>query len=59
MNVKGKTIEVVKLFDWYKKDFGGDKGVRDFLVKYGVKEAADPSMKIVFKTYDWRLNRVR
>jgi len=53
---EAKTITVIKLFEWYKKDFGGDKGVRDFLSKYGAKEALDPTYKIVTREYNWKNN---
>jgi hypothetical protein len=54
-----KTISVVKLFEWYEKDFGGKDGVRAFLAKHGVKEASDPAWTVTTKPYDWRLNKVR
>jgi hypothetical protein len=51
-----KTITVVKLFEWYEKDFGGKDGVRAFLARYGYEKARDASYSIVTREYDWKLN---
>ncbi len=46
-------IEVSKIFDWYKEDFGD---VITFINKYsGVKVNADA--KITYMEYDWNLNK--
>ena len=56
---KAKTIRVVKLFEWYAGDFGGDAGARKFIARYRPDLAAtvlDPSFKLVYRPYDWALN---
>lgn len=47
-------VYVTSLFSWFRGDFGGKNGVRDFLRKYDViPEDAKPSL--VFNDYDWTL----
>ncbi|MCP4499105.1 MAG: DUF547 domain-containing protein [Deltaproteobacteria bacterium] len=55
-----KTIQLVQIFEWYRKDFGGEKGVRRFVSKYrpDVKELLDTSYKIIYRPYDWNLNSI-
>lgn len=50
--ISEKTLEVSKIFDWYKEDFGN---LTDFINKYAevkVKSGA----KVSFNEYDWSLN---
>jgi len=43
------------ILSWFRADFGGKKGIRTLLAKYGiVKEDAD--VKVKFKPYDWNLH---
>lgn len=47
-------VNVTSLFSWFRGDFGGKSGIRDYLKKYDViPEEADPSLS--FKDYDWTL----
>jgi hypothetical protein len=68
-NAESKKLEVTKLLDWYKKDFGrGFKGfatVESVLAKYADKLADDPAARAEIKAgrvaithldYDWNLN---
>jgi hypothetical protein len=53
------TIMLSKIFDWYKADFGGDSGLKEFLKKYGtaeMKTALAGNVKIGYLEYDWTLN---
>ncbi|MEM0994046.1 MAG: DUF547 domain-containing protein [Bacteroidota bacterium] len=48
------TAYVTTLFSWFRGDFGGLDGVKDYLVRYGQIEAGtNPSLS--FKDYDWTL----
>jgi len=48
-------VYVTALFSWFRGDFGGLDGVKDFLRRYEViPEDADPELK--FKDYDWTLD---
>jgi len=51
---------VSKIFDWYRKDFGGD--LTGFFLKYAEGdlkkrlEANRSNIKIKYLNYDWSLN---
>jgi hypothetical protein len=54
------TLQLSKIFDWYKADFGGDAGVIAFAKKYlsaedAKKIGAEP--KISYLDYNWTLNQ--
>lgn len=54
-----KTITVVKLFDWYEQDWGGERAAREFIAKYVPAEAVplrDESYTLKTREYDWSLN---
>lgn len=53
-NTETNTVQVSKIFSWFRGDFGGKKGIRNLLVKHGVV-AADKQVKLKFKNYDWNL----
>lgn len=55
--LKGKTLEVSSIYDWFAVDFGGEKQVLAHLAKYR-PELADFSGKVRFE-YDWNLNEAR
>jgi hypothetical protein len=60
IDVEAKTITVVKLFEWYEKDWGGDKEVRAFLARYHPKhkeQLKDAAFTLKHREYDWGLNR--
>lgn len=45
---------VTALFSWFRGDFGGLDGVKDYLRRYSIiEEDTDPSLS--FKNYDWTL----
>lgn len=50
------TATVTPLFSWFRGDFGGMKGVRQFLAAYDL--IPDTGVKLKFSKYDWdaRLN---
>lgn len=46
--------KVTKLMSWFRGDFGGMDGAKDFLKKYEIiPQDADPSLE--FREYDWTL----
>ncbi len=55
------ALQLSKIFDWYRDDFGGDRGIRAFVASYGTPEMRAaieraPTTPITFLEYDWRLN---
>ncbi|NNF13518.1 MAG: DUF547 domain-containing protein, partial [Gemmatimonadetes bacterium] len=58
--IEGSTVRLNKVLDWYKDDFGGLDGLRDFFAPYLSPERAavfaDPATEIGFFEYDWTLN---
>lgn len=54
------VVHVNELLEWFKEDFGGMDGVREFLASYlPASDAAlvrDPATRFQFIEYDWRLN---
>ncbi|MFT5263952.1 MAG: hypothetical protein ACI8YQ_002696, partial [Polaribacter sp.] len=50
--ISGGKIEVSKIFDWYKVDFGN---LIDYLNKYAATKI-DAGAEIGYMEYDWRLN---
>ncbi len=60
-----KILRVSKIFQWYKDDFGGKKGVLSFITKYRFDpeqktflETHESEFHISYKDYDWSLNLV-
>ena len=49
-----KSVYVSSIFKWFKKDFGGVDGIRQFVFKYTSKDLAGLSVK--FLHYNWNLN---
>ncbi|GAA4196192.1 hypothetical protein GCM10022289_01530 [Pedobacter jeongneungensis] len=48
------TVEVPALMGWFRRDFGGKKGILEVLINYKIiPEGTKP--KIHFKKYDWSL----
>jgi uncharacterized membrane protein YdjX (TVP38/TMEM64 family) len=58
--VEGSTVRLNKVLDWFKDDFGGEEGLRAFMVDYAPAEAAAllADAEITFFDYDWTLNDV-
>ncbi len=48
------TVEVPKLFSWFRGDFGGKRGIRKMLIKYEIIPAGSKP-KLIFKPYNWDL----
>ncbi len=58
--IKAGQVYVSALFSWYKADFGGEKGIRAFLLRHGPKAAKESLDKdLAFLDYDWKLNKQR
>ncbi len=60
----GAWIEVPRLFKWYPGDFGGERGVVDFVLARLDDErivdrvdARRGAVKLVYKPFDWTLNQ--
>ena len=56
----GVTVRLNKVLDWYRDDFGGVEGLREFFQPYVDEETGvllrDPDTEIAFFEYDWTLN---
>lgn len=50
-----KSVELSKIFDWYKEDFNADGGVISFINKYRGSDLKSP--KISYLEYSWDLNK--
>ncbi len=56
-----KTVHLSKIFDWFQKDFGGERGVLKFVGSHAPSEEdrmflRQPGIKIQYSDYDWRIN---
>lgn len=50
-----EKVYVTSLLSWFRGDFGGKKGIQDFLKAYDIiPEESDPALE--FKEYDWTLD---
>ena len=47
-------IRISKIFLWFKKDFGGNKNLINFINKYSLIKTENPKVK--YLPYDWNLN---
>ena len=57
VNDKKKTVELSKIFEWYKADFEQDgKSLLDFVNEYR-NEKVPEKYKVDFYEYDWKLNK--
>jgi len=54
-NISPKSVELSKIFKWYKGDFTEKNSLVDYINKYSDKEVSKDS-EINYLTYDWRLN---
>ncbi len=59
-----RKLAISKIFKWYEKDFGGIKGVIDFINRYTVDDdkktfllEQSRQLKIDYLYYDWNLNK--
>ncbi|MGY8779630.1 MAG: DUF547 domain-containing protein, partial [Longimicrobiales bacterium] len=59
-SVEKSTIRLNQVLDWFRDDFGGEEGLREFFARYTSTDVAallsDPDTKIEFFEYDWTLN---
>lgn len=53
----GDNVQLSKIFDWYKEDFGGEGGTRAFVAKYRGGRALPK--KVTYQEYDWSLNEAK
>jgi hypothetical protein len=60
----GAWIEVPRLFKWYPDDFGGERGVVDFVLARidddAVVDRVDArrgAVKVIYQAFDWTLNQ--
>lgn len=53
--VTDTEVKVPVLFSWFRADFGGKRGIRKFLIHYGITTKADKKKKLKFLDYDWTL----
>jgi hypothetical protein len=51
-------VELSKIFDWYKDDFGGPAGVLKFINQRRT-EAIPADVKISYQEYNWNLNEAK
>lgn len=59
-------MHISRLFSWYKRDFGGDTGVKDFILRYMPEDdrkqwllAKSTKPGFRYLPYDWGLNKVK
>ena len=56
----GASLRVSSIFRWYRRDFGGEKGVRDFISRYlepgSVHDGLGKGSRLRYQPYDWSLN---
>jgi hypothetical protein len=51
-DARTEEVRVSKLFSWYRGDFGGTDGIREFLRRYDcIPEQVSPRVR--YKAYDW------
>jgi hypothetical protein len=51
---KDNKLMVPILFSWFRGDFGGIKGIYQFLVKYEILKKGEKP-KLIYKEYDWTM----
>ena len=57
VNTKKKTVELSKIFEWYKADFEQNgKSLLDFVNQYRSEKISE-KYKVGFYEYDWKLNK--
>ena len=53
-NTASAVIHLPKIMSWFRADFGGKKGMKSMLEKYGITKKSE-DITIRFKEYDWTL----
>ncbi len=56
IRVDGSKVELSKIFDWYSKDFGGNKKAVFSYINQFRDEKIPASSKLGYYDYDWTLN---
>lgn len=57
IKVDGEEVALSQIFEWYAKDFGGDKNSAiDFINRY--RSSPLPKSTVRFYNYDWTLNQI-
>lgn len=56
VRTNGNSVELSKIFDWYKKDFGGNKKAVFTYINQYKTEDIPASAKLTYYDYDWTLN---
>lgn len=58
---ESQTLTLSRIFLWFRDDFGGSKGIQQWLPQYiedaAVKDAIANDVKVRFSEYDWNINR--
>ena len=57
-NARGNTVQLSKIFDWYKEDFTEDGGAIEFINKRR-STPLPKDAKISYQEYDWALNEAK
>ncbi len=58
----GRTVRLPLLFRWYAADFGGEAGVKAFVLRHAgerraaLEQAFAAGHELAYQRYDWRLN---
>ena len=55
VRIEKNQVYVPVLFSWFRADFDGKRGIRTFLVHYGMLEKEDYKKQLKFLEYDWTL----
>jgi len=63
VNLGKKKLSLSRIFKWYKADFGGRRGIIEFILKY-IKDGTEKDflaknnykLRIEYQKYDWSLN---
>ncbi|MDX1686023.1 MAG: DUF547 domain-containing protein [Saprospiraceae bacterium] len=51
--VEGDKVTTTPLFSWFRADFGGKNGIKEFLVRFDIIEDSDVDLS--FSDYDWTM----
>jgi anaerobic ribonucleoside-triphosphate reductase len=53
LEIKDEIIYLPKFMSWFRGDFNGKKGMRQFLISQNLLDTNQTNYKIRFKDYDW------
>ena len=54
-SVKNEMVTTSPLFSWFRGDFGGKRGIKNYLKKYGIINSTK-NVQVNFGSYDWTLS---